>query len=94
MKEDMLVKARYKDAPEDEWFEVLLTDDQRMYDKATGKEITRTDLQFKADDDSEEIIDMEKEWEEYRLERLRKDLHEQALYLAKQAATYYEKDPE
>lgn len=93
MKEDMLVKARYKDAPEDEWFEVLLTDDQRMYDKATGKEITRTDLQFKADDDSE-IIDMEEEWEEYRREKLREVLHKQARYLAKQVASYYEKDPE
>ena len=85
MKEDMLVKARYKDAPEDEWFDVILTDDQKMYDKATGQEITRTDLQFKADDDSE-IIDMEKEWEEYRLEKLRDDMHEQAYYLAKTMA--------
>ena len=93
MKEDMLVKARYKDAPEDEWFEVLLTDDQRMYDKATGQEITRTDLQFNADDDSE-IIDMEEEWEEYRREKLREVLHKQARYLAKQVASYYEKDPE
>ena len=33
MKEDMLVKARYKDAPEDEWFEVLLTEDHRMLKK-------------------------------------------------------------
>ena len=93
MKEDMLVKARYKDGPEDEWFEVLLTDNQRMYDKATGQEITRTDLQFKADDDSE-IIDMEEEWEEYRREKLREVLHKQARYLAKQVASYYEKDPE
>ena len=85
MTEDMLVKARYKDAPEDEWFDVILTDDQKMYDKATGQEITRTDLQFKADDDSE-IIDMEKEWEEYRLEKLRDDMHEQAYYLAKTMA--------
>lgn len=84
MKEDMLVKARYKDAPEDEWFDVILTDDQRMYDKATGKEITRTDLQFKADDDSE-IIDMEEEWDEYRREKLREVLHRQARYLARQA---------
>ena len=88
MKEDMLVKARYKDAPEDEWFEVLLTDDQRMYDKKTGKEITRTDLQFKADDNAEEIIDMEDEWEEYRREELRKFLHEQATYLAWQCRQY------
>ena len=87
----MLVKARYKDAPEDEWFEVLLTDDQRMYDKATGQEITRTDLQFKADDDSE-IIDMEEEWEEYRMEKLREVLHDQARYLAKQVMSYYDKD--
>ena len=79
----MLVKARYKDAPEDEWFEVLLTDDQRMIDKATGREITRTDLQFKADDDSE-IIDMEEEWEEYRRERLREWLHDMALLLSEQ----------
>ena len=90
----MLVKARYKDGPEDSWFDVLLTDDQRMYDKATGQEITRTDLQFKADDDAEEIIDMEEEWEEYRTEKLRKDLHRQAVYLARQAASYYKKDPE
>ena len=94
MKEDMLVLARYKDAPEDEWFEVLLTDDQRMYDKKTGKEITRTDLQFKADKDADEIIDMEEEWEEYRTEKLREDLHQQALYLARQARKYYEKKEE
>ena len=87
----MLVLARYKDAPEDEWFEVLLTDDQRMIDKATRKEITRTDLQFKADKDSD-IIDMEDEWEEYRLEKLRKDLHNQAIYLAKQALSYGKED--
>ena len=90
MEKDMLVKARYKDAPEDEWFEVLLTDDQKMFDKKTGKEITRTDLQFKADDDSE-IIDMEEEWEEYRMEKLREILHDQARYLAKQVMSYYDK---
>lgn len=88
----MLVLARYKDAPEDEWFEVLLTDDQRMYDKKTGKEITRTDLQFKADKDADEIIDMEEEWEEYRREKLREVLHQQALYLARQARSYYDKE--
>ena len=88
MKEDMLVKARYKNAPEDEWFDVLLTDDQRMYDKKTGQEITRTDLQFKADDDSDEIIDMEDEWEEYRMEKARDALHDQARRLAKQALSY------
>lgn len=87
----MLVKARYKDGPEDGWFDVLLTDDQRMYDKETGKEITRTDLQFKTDEDSTDIIDMEDEWEEYRREKLRDMLHEQARYLAKQAAKYDEK---
>jgi hypothetical protein len=91
MEKDMLVKARYKDAPEDEWFEVLLTDDQKMFDKKTGLEITRTDLQFKADDDSE-IIDMEEEWEEYRREKLREVLHDQAIYLAKQAMSYYDKE--
>ena len=90
MKEDMLVKARYKDAPEDEWFEVLLTDDQRMYDKKTGQEIKRTDLQFKADDDAE-IIDMEEEWDNYRMEKLREILHDQARYLAKQVMSYYDK---
>ncbi len=91
MKEDMLVKARYKDGPEDEWFEVLLTDGQRMYDKKTGQEITRTDLQFKADDDAE-IIDMEEEWESYRRDKLREALHQQARYLAKQVMSYYEKN--
>lgn len=91
MKEDMLVKARYKDAPEDEWFDVLLTDDQRMYDKKTGQEITRTDLQFKADDDSDEIIDMETEWEEYRSEKVRNILHESARRLIRQLAYYDEK---
>lgn len=85
MKEDMLVKARYKDAPEDEWFDVILTDDQRMYEKETGKEITRTDLLFKADADADEIVDMDKEWEEYRMEKLREVLHQQARYLARQA---------
>ncbi len=93
MKEDMLVKARYKDGTGNEWFKVLHTANQRMYDKATGQEITRTDLQFKADDDSE-IIDMEEEWEEYRREKLREVLHKHARYLAKQVASYYEKDPE
>lgn len=91
MKEDMLVKARYKDAPEDEWFDVLLTDDQRMYDKKTGQEITRTDLQFKADDDSDEIIDMETEWEEYRSEKVRNILHESGRRLIRQLAYYDEK---
>ena len=93
MKEDMLVKARYKDAPENEWFDVVLTDDQRMYEKATGKEITRTDLLFKADDNSEEIIDMDKEWEEYRREKLRDVLHQQASYLAWQVRKYNDGEP-
>lgn len=88
MKEDMLVKARFKDAPESEWFDVLLTDDHRMLRKDTMAEITRTDLLFKADDDSDEIIDMDKEWEEYQTEKLRDYLHNQALYLAKQARSY------
>lgn len=88
MKEDMLVKARYKDAPENEWFDVVLTDDQRMYEKVTGKEITRTDLLFKADDNADEIIDMDKEWEEYRMEKLREVLHRQASYLAWRARQY------
>ena len=87
----MLVKARYKDGPEDKWFDVLLTDDQRMYDKETGKEITRTDLQFKADENADEIIDMEDEWEEYKKDKLREVLHQQATYLARQAKSYYEK---
>ena len=91
MKEDMLVKARYKDAPENEWFDVLLTDDQRMYDKKTGQEITRTDLQFKTNDDSDEIIDMETEWEEYRSEKVRDILHESARRLIRQLAYYDEK---
>jgi hypothetical protein len=88
MKEDMLVRARYKDAPENEWFDVLLTDDQRMYEKATGKEITRTDLLFKANDDADEIIDMDAEWEEYKHEKLLDTLHMQASYLARQALRY------
>jgi hypothetical protein len=91
MEKDMLVKVRYKDAPEDEWFDVLLTEDQKMFDKKTGLEITRTDLLFKADDGSDEIIDMEEEWEKYRREKLREALHDQALYLAKQARSYHEK---
>ena len=82
MKEDMLVLARYKDAPEDSWFEVLLTDNQKVLEKVTRKEITRTDLLFKADKDSEEVIDMEAEWEDYKLEKFRDLLHDQALYLA------------
>lgn len=88
MKEDMLVKGHYKDAPENEWFDVLLTDDQRMYEKATGKEITRTDLLFKADDNSDEIIDMDAEWEEYKREKLQDALHMQASYLIRQALRY------
>ncbi len=91
MKEDMLVKARYKDAPEDEWFDVLLTDDQRMYDKKTGQEITRTDLQFKPTDDSDEIIDMEEEWETYKRDQLREAMHRQARYLVKQISAKWEK---
>ena len=86
MEEDMLVKARFKDAPEDEWFEVLLTGDHRMYRKDNRQEITRTDLLFKTED-SDDLIDMEQEWEEYKLEKLRDDLHKQARYLSK---TFYE----
>lgn len=88
MKEDMLVKARYKDAPEDEWFDVILTDDQRMYEKTTGKEILRTDLQFKSDDNSEDIIDMEDEWEDYRREKVKDILHECARFLIRQQKAY------
>ena len=88
MKEDMLVKARYKDTPENEWFDVVLTDDQRMYEKATGKEILRTDLQFKADDDSEEIIDMEDEWEDYKRDKVQEILHQSARYLIRQLKHY------
>lgn len=93
MEKDMLVKARYKDAPEDSWFDVLLTSDQRMFEKDTKKEITRTDLLFKADEDSDEIIDMDAEWADYRSERLREDLHDLALYLAKQVRTYEKENP-
>lgn len=89
MKEDMLVKARYKDAPEDEWFEVVLTDDQRMYEKATGKEITRTDLLFKADDNADEIIDMDKEWEDYRRDKIQEIFHRNARFLARQYFSYF-----
>ena len=88
MKEDMLVKARFKDAPESEWFDVLLTDDHRMLRKDTMAEITRTDLLFKADDDSDEIIDMDKEWEEYKREKVRDRLHDCGMYLAAQAKSY------
>ena len=83
----MVVKARFKDAPDDEWFDVLLTDDQRMINVATKQEITRTDLLFKSSDD-DEIIDMEKEWDEYKHEKLKEALHKQARYLAKQAEAY------
>lgn len=88
----MLVQARFKDAPEDEWFEVLLTEDHRMFRKDNRQEITRTDLQFRANEDDDEIIDMEDEWEKYRTEMLRKDLHRQATYLARQAMSYNEKE--
>ena len=91
MKEDMLVLARYKDAPEDEWFEVLLTDDHRMIDAKSRKEITRTDMQFMPIEGGD-VIDMEDEWEDYRMERLREDLHDNALYLAEQARSYKEKE--
>ena len=47
-----------------------------MYDKETGKEITRTDLQFKADENAPDIIDMEAEWDEYRREKLRVDVRD------------------
>lgn len=90
MEKDLVVKARYKDAPEGEWFDVLLSDSKRMYDKKTGKEITRTDLQFKADDDAE-IIDMEEEWDKYRLEKLRDALKDQASILAEQHRKYLDK---
>ena len=83
----MLVKARFKDAPEDDWFEVLLTEDHRMIDAKSKREIERTDMQFMPIDGGD-IIDMEDEWEEYRMERLREDLHDNALYLAEQARTY------
>ena len=78
----MLVKARYKDAPEDSWFDVELTDDQRMIDVKSKREITRTDLLFKGDGD--EVIDMEKEWADYHREQMLDDFHDQARYLAKQ----------
>ena len=91
MEENMIVLARFKDATEDDWFEVLLDDNQRMYKKETGEEITRTDLLFKGDDD--EIIDMEKEWEEYRREKLRDRLHAQASYLAWQTRMNQEGTP-
>ena len=90
MQEDMLVLAKYKDAPDSDWFEMLLTDDQRMIEKATGKEITRTDLLFKSDEDSE-IIDMEQEWEEYRSDKIKDILHTSARFLARQVA-YYNKE--
>ena len=32
MKEDMLVKARYKDTPENEWFDVVLTDEPTSFE--------------------------------------------------------------
>ena len=64
-----------------------------MLKKENGEEITRTDLLFKADEDSDEIIDMDAEWADYRSERLREDLHDLALYLAKQARTYEKENP-
>ena len=93
MQEDMLVLAKYKDEPESDWFEMLLTDDQRMIEKATGKEITRTDLLFKSDEDSE-VIDMEQEWEEYRSDKIKDILHWSARYLAKQVASYNKENGE
>ena len=83
MEKDMLVKARYKDAPEDEWFDVLLAKNKKMYEKATGKEIVRTDL-FLDPRDGSGIVDMEKEWNEYRREKLLEAFQSQASFLAKQ----------
>ena len=88
MQEDMLVLAKYKDATEDDWFEVFLTDDQKMIEKETGKEITRTDLLFKADKDTDEIIDMEEEWEDYKHDKVQEILHQNARYLYKQIEYY------
>ena len=90
MEKDMIVQAHYKDAPENEWFDVLLTEDHRMYRKDTREEITRTDLQFRADEDDTDIIDMEEEWERLKMEDLRWDLHDNALFLAEQARKYRE----
>lgn len=85
----MIVKARYKDEEPENWFDVELTDDQRMIDVATKTEITRTDLLFKGDGD--EIIDMDEEWADYRHEMMLADFHEQARYLARQHEYYNEK---
>ena len=89
MKEDMIVKGRYKDSPENEWFDVLLTDDQRMYMKDTGEEIKRTDMVFKPiDDDSNEVIDMEEEWIKYKQKKLKNVLDSLRRYLIEQWKDY------
>ena len=88
MQEDMLVLAKYKDAPDSDWFEMFLTDDQKMIEKETGKEITRTDLLFKADKDTDEIIDMEEEWEDYKHDKVQEILHQSARYLIRQLKHY------
>jgi hypothetical protein len=83
MENDTSVQARFKTAGEDDWFNAKLTDDHRLYRTDTMEEITRTDLYLKAEFD-DEIVDLEEELENYRVELLRERLHFLAKYLAKQ----------
>ena len=85
----MIVQARYKDVEPEFWFDVELTDDQRMIDVATGQEIKKTNLLFRADDEGS-IIDMQQEWEDYKQEQVHKTLRMQARYLLEQLKDYDE----
>ena len=83
----MLVKARYKDVVPEEWFDVELTDDQKMIDVATGTEIKRTDLLIKSNE-NEDVIDMEEEWENYRSDMIQEDMRLAGKYLLWQMQQY------
>ena len=88
----MLVKARYKDVVPEEWFDVELTDDQKMIDVATGTEIKRTDLLIKSNE-NEDVIDMEEEWENYRSDMIQEDMRLAGKYLLWQMQQYSKGEP-
>ena len=81
---DIIVRVHFKDEPEGTWHEGAFTDDHMLY--IDGHEVTRYDFILEGPDG--ETIDMEEEYQNYRMENLRKLLHLQARYLAKQTLSY------
>ena len=81
---DVIVRVRFKDEPEDTWHEGAFSEDHMLY--IDGHEVTRYDFLLEGPDG--ELIDMEEEYQNYRMEKLRERLHLQARYLANQALAY------